>query len=90
MSDYKKAAEGVGKASDCINCKQCERACPQQINITEILYGTEAFTYSEKSYGDPYDCIECGFCTLCCHMGIDVMEIIRGIAMEQCISCEIK
>ena len=37
LSDYKKAVEGVGKASDCINCKQCERACSQHIKITDHL-----------------------------------------------------
>ncbi|MDE6764622.1 MAG: aldo/keto reductase [Oscillospiraceae bacterium] len=37
LSDYKKAVEGVGKASACIDCKQCERACPQHIKITEHL-----------------------------------------------------
>lgn len=37
LSDYKKATDGAGKASDCIGCKQCEGACPQHINITEHL-----------------------------------------------------
>ncbi|KIR03745.1 Fe-S oxidoreductase [Lachnospiraceae bacterium TWA4] len=37
ISDYKKAVEGKGKASDCIECKQCEEACPQHLKITEYL-----------------------------------------------------
>ncbi len=35
--DYEAAVEKCGAASDCIVCGQCERACPQQINVTERL-----------------------------------------------------
>lgn len=34
---YQTAIEGQGKASDCIECRQCENACPQHLKITEYL-----------------------------------------------------
>ena len=30
---YAQAVENVGRACDCISCGQCERACPQQIDV---------------------------------------------------------
>ena len=35
--EYTIATTGKGKASDCIDCKQCESACPQQLPVTEHL-----------------------------------------------------
>jgi len=26
-----------GKAGDCVGCKNCEKACPQHLSITEFL-----------------------------------------------------
>ena len=34
---YSKAVEGAGKAGECIACGQCERACPQQIDVITRL-----------------------------------------------------
>ena len=34
---YAIATQGKGKASDCIACGQCEAACPQQLEIIELL-----------------------------------------------------
>lgn len=36
-SAYAQATAGKGTASDCIHCRQCERACPQHLPITEFL-----------------------------------------------------
>ena len=34
---YAAAVQGRGRASECIACRQCEKACPQHIRITEQL-----------------------------------------------------
>ena len=35
--EYAFATMGRGKASDCVECRQCEEACPQHLEITRLL-----------------------------------------------------
>ena len=35
--DYAFSTRNAGKASECVNCLQCEGACPQGLPITELL-----------------------------------------------------
>lgn len=37
VSDYQSAVAGKGKASECIGCGQCERACPQHLTVMDHL-----------------------------------------------------
>lgn len=37
---YEAAVSGKGRASDCIECRKCERVCPQRLKITEHLKQT--------------------------------------------------
>ena len=42
--------DGVGIASDCIECELCMDECPQQINIPEVLKDV-AKTFETDVYG---------------------------------------
>ncbi len=42
-SRYEHMSQNHGKASDCIECGQCEGACPQNIKITSFLKDIAAF-----------------------------------------------
>ncbi len=36
-SEYERITDGKGKASDCIECGQCEGVCPQHLPIIDLL-----------------------------------------------------
>ena len=42
IREYTIVTEGRGKASDCVACGQCERACPQGLKIISLLRGCKA------------------------------------------------
>ncbi len=37
ISDYQKATYIGGRASECIDCRQCEKVCPQHLPVTDYL-----------------------------------------------------
>lgn len=37
VAEYRAVVKDKGKAGDCIDCKQCEKACPQHLPVTEYL-----------------------------------------------------
>ncbi|MCR4891120.1 MAG: aldo/keto reductase [Lachnospiraceae bacterium] len=45
LREYTNVTQGRGKASDCIQCGQCESACPQHLSIIELL---QHCTWMEK------------------------------------------
>ena len=43
LREYNIVTEGKGRASDCIQCGQCENACPQHLPIISLLEKCRAF-----------------------------------------------
>ncbi|MBW2707148.1 MAG: 4Fe-4S dicluster domain-containing protein [Deltaproteobacteria bacterium] len=67
-------------ASDypCINCGDCVRACPAQIQVHMLVRFLEAGQYEEAA--DNYDllsCIECGLCSFVCVSRIPIFQYIK-------------
>ena len=42
IREYSIVTQGKGKAGDCVQCGQCEAACPQQLPIPRLLESAKA------------------------------------------------
>jgi electron transport complex protein RnfC len=67
-------------ASDypCINCGECVRACPAQIQVHMLVRFLEAGQFEDAA--DEYDllsCIECGLCSFVCVSKIPIYQYIK-------------
>jgi electron transport complex protein RnfC len=62
----------------CINCGDCVRTCPAQIQVHMLVRFLEAGQYEEAA--DNYDllsCIDCGLCSFVCVSRIPIYQYIK-------------
>ena len=67
----------------CVNCGDCIRACPANIQIDMLVRLLEGGYYEEAAdQYDLYSCIECGLCSYVCVSGMPVFQYIRSAKYE--------
>ena len=71
------------EASKCKGCGGCNRKCPMQIKVKQIVKKTESGDLTDLEQFHLERCIGCNSCTYVCHAGKNLKEIIAD-AKEHC------
>ena len=67
----------------CINCGECVRTCPVNIQVHMLERFLEAGQYQDGAdLYDLYSCVECGLCTLVCPSRIPILQYIKLAKFE--------
>ena len=62
----------------CINCGECVRICPAQMQVNMLVRYLEASQYENAADNyDLYSCIECGLCSYVCVSKIPIFQYIK-------------
>lgn len=62
----------------CINCGECTRICPSQIQVQMLERFLEVGQFQEAAdLYDLYSCVECGLCSLVCPSRIPILQYIK-------------
>lgn len=67
----------------CVNCGECTRICPSNIQVHMLERFLEAGQFQEGAdQYDLYSCVECGMCSLVCPSRIPVLQYIKLAKFE--------